>query len=103
MTPQRCELHIFGRFHARAGCEGDVAMAIREVVAATRLESGCLAIESFRATRDATLFFIHSRWLDADSFEAHAQLTHTRTFLTAVAPLLTHEHDVTRTTRIDNI
>jgi quinol monooxygenase YgiN len=103
MTSQRAELHVFGRFHARPGCESEVATALRAVVAATRLEPGCLAIESFRATRDATLFFIHSRWLDAAVFEGHAQLPHTRAFLASIAPLLTHEHDVTRTTRIDNV
>jgi quinol monooxygenase YgiN len=103
MTPQAAELHVFGRFHARPGCEGDVATALREVVEATRLEPGCLAIESFRATRDATLFFIHSRWRDAGVFEVHAQLPHTRAFLASIAPLLTHEHDVTRTTRIESV
>jgi quinol monooxygenase YgiN len=38
------ELFIFARFHARPGHEATVAEALREVIAPTRGEPGCLAI-----------------------------------------------------------
>ena len=57
------ELFIFGRFHARAGCEDDLGEAVRKVVANTNEEAGCLGIHGFRSIRDPRLFYIHSRWV----------------------------------------
>ena len=38
------ELYIFARFHAREGCEAEVAAALREVAAPSREEPGCLGL-----------------------------------------------------------
>ena len=91
------ELFIFARFHARAGQESAVADALGDVVGPTREEPGCLAIDAFRSTRDARLFYIHSRWKDEAAFEVHAGLPHTVRFLARVQPLIDHPLDVTRT------
>jgi quinol monooxygenase YgiN len=90
------ELTIFGRFHARAGQEGGVAQALREVAEPTRAEPGCLAYGAFRSTRDPQLFYVHSRWIDEAAFDRHAGLPHTVRFLTTVEPLIDHTLDVTR-------
>jgi quinol monooxygenase YgiN len=71
------ELFIFGRFHAREGEEEAVAAALREVVGASRIEAGCLAIAAFRSARDPRLHWVHSRWIDEAAFEAHIELPHT--------------------------
>jgi quinol monooxygenase YgiN len=92
-------LTIFGRFHARPGCEAAVAAAIAEVVPPTRAEPLCLGIEGYADTRDAALFFIHSRWPDEAAFEAHAALPHTVRFLETVRPLVDHPLDVRRARR----
>ena len=94
------ELAIFARFHARAGEERALAETLREVLAPTRAEPGCLAIDAFRSTRDARLFYIHSRWIDEAAFERHAELPHTVRFVERVAPLLDHALDVQRTERL---
>jgi quinol monooxygenase YgiN len=94
------ELFIFARFHARPGHEGAVAEAMRDVVAASREETGCLSIDAFRSTRDPRLFYIHSRWKDEAAFEYHAGLPHTRNFLERVEPLIDHPLDITRAGRI---
>jgi quinol monooxygenase YgiN len=90
------ELFIFARFHARPGQDGAVADALREVVTLSREETGCLSIHAFRSTRDARLFYIHSRWKDEGAFEHHAGLPHTRRFVERVEPLIDHPLDVTR-------
>ncbi|HEY2991308.1 MAG TPA: putative quinol monooxygenase [Methylomirabilota bacterium] len=90
------ELFIFARFHARPGQESAVAEALRDVVAPSRAEPGCLDIHAFRSTRDGRLFYIHSRWKDEAAFEHHATLPHTVRFLERVAPLIDHALDVTR-------
>jgi quinol monooxygenase YgiN len=94
------ELFVFARFHARPGNEAAVADAMRDCLAPTRAEPGCLSIQHFRSTRDPQLFYIHSVWKDEVSFERHAELPHTVRFLERVQPLIDHPLDVSRTERI---
>ncbi len=94
------ELFSFVRFHVRAGQERALEEALREIVPASREEAGCLEIHAFRSTRDAQLFYIHSRWKNEEAFELHATLPHTVKFLERARPLLDHPLDVTRTEKI---
>ena len=94
------DLFIFARFHAREGEAESVAAALRDVVAPTREEPGCVAIDAYRSTRDPALFYIHSRWIDEAAFDRHAGLPHTVRFLERVRPLIDHPLEVTRTTAI---
>jgi len=94
------ELVIFARFHARPGSESAVAEAMRDGLAPTREEPGCLSIHHFRSIRDPQLFYIHSRWKDEAAFEVHAGLPHTVRFLEQVEPLIDHPLAVARTVQI---
>jgi quinol monooxygenase YgiN len=94
------ELFIFARFHARPGHEAAVAEALRDVLAPTREEPGCLGIHAFRSVRDPRLFYIHSRWRGEAAFEHHAGLPHTVRFVARVEPLIDPPLDVTRAERI---
>jgi quinol monooxygenase YgiN len=96
MTGYQMELFIFARFHAREGQEAAVAAALQDVVGPSREEPGCLAIDAYRSTRNARLFYIHSRWLDEAAFETHALMPHTVRFIAHVAPLIDHQLEVTR-------
>jgi quinol monooxygenase YgiN len=90
------ELFIFGRFHAREGCEVAVAAALREVAGPSRAEEGCLSLQVYRSVRDSRLFYVHSRWVSEAAFDRHAELPHTVRFLERVQPLIDHPLDVTR-------
>jgi quinol monooxygenase YgiN len=90
------ELFIFARFHAREGEEANVGAAIREVLAPSRAEPGCVAIDGFASARDPRLFYIHSRWIDEAAFELHATLAHTVRFVERVTALIDHPLEVTR-------
>jgi quinol monooxygenase YgiN len=94
------ELYIFGRFLVRSGEESVVEEALREVVTATRAETGCLEVHGYRAVRNARLYYLHSRWKDVEVFEAHAKLPHTEKFLERVVGLLEEPRDVKRCERI---
>ena len=93
------ELFIFGKFHAREGCEDALGEAMRKVVLATREEPGCLEVHGFRSVRDPRLFYLHSHWADEASFDQHAKLPPALQFLQQVEALLDHPRDVSRTTR----
>ena len=92
--------YVFVRLHARAGEEGAVEQALREVNGPSRKEAGCLSFHTFRSMRDRRLFYIHSRWVDEAAFQAHAELPHTLRFLKRVDALLDQPRDVTRTEMI---
>lgn len=94
------ELYIFARFYARPGQEEAVESALRDTVAPSREEPGCVSIHAFRSVRDRRLFYIHSRWKDEATFEVHAGLPHTVRFIERVAPLIDHPLDVNRTEQI---
>jgi quinol monooxygenase YgiN len=90
------ELFIFARFHARPGSEEAVAAALRDVVAPSREEPGCLSIQAFRSIRDPQLHYIHSRWSGEAAFGYHASRPHTGRFLERMEPLLDHPPEITR-------
>lgn len=94
------ELYGFVRLHARAGEEGAVGEALREVVGVSREEEGCLSINAFRSLRDRQLFYIQSRWRDEGAFQKHGGLAHTVRFLEKVDALLDQPREVTRTEKI---
>jgi quinol monooxygenase YgiN len=94
------ELFIFARFHARPGHERAVEEALRDNLAPTREEPGCVSINLFRSIRDPRLFYIHSRFKDEAAFEHHAGLAHTVRMLARVEPLIDHALDVARAARI---
>jgi quinol monooxygenase YgiN len=91
------EQYVFVRLHAREGEEGAVEEALREVMAPSREEPGCLGFHLFRSMRDPRLFYIHSRWVDEAAFQQHAVLTHTEYFLKKVDALLDQPREVNRT------
>jgi len=90
------ELFIFARFNAREGQEAAVEACLREVVAPSRAEAGCLAIAAYRCVRNPRLFWIHSRWIDEAAFETHVEQPHTVRFVERVQELIDHPLDVTR-------
>lgn len=94
------ELFIFARFRARPGNEAAVADALRDVLAPTRQEEGCVSIHAFRSVREPRLFYVHSCWRHEAAFDLHAGLPHTVRFVERVEPLIDHPLDVTRTVRI---
>jgi quinol monooxygenase YgiN len=94
------EQFVFVRLHAREGEEKAVEEALREVMAPSREETGCLSFHLFRSVRDPRLFYIHSQWADAAAFQRHSNLPHTERFLKKVDALLDQSRDVARTEMI---
>ena len=94
------ERHGFVRLHAREGQEAAVEEAMREVMAGSRKEAGCLDFHIFRSMRDRRLFFIHSKWASDEAFAEHGKLPHTLRFLERVDALLDQPREVARTERI---
>ena len=90
------QLFFFARFHVRVGSESAAEEALRAVLAPTRAEPGCLAINAFRSTQDHWLFIIHSRWIDEAAFDLHASLPHTVHFIERMQSLIDSPAEFTR-------
>lgn len=90
MTEGSREVFVFARFHALPGKRAEVRQAMFEVQGPTRREPGCLDYAAFHSVRDPDEFYIHSRWRDRATFDAHAELPHTVRFVETVGPLLDH-------------
>ena len=93
-------MHFFVRFEPRLGKEDAFREELLRVVAITRTEPACLAIDAFESQREPLLFAIHSEWRDEAAFELHAGLPHTVRFLQAAEELLTHPIEGLRTRRL---
>jgi len=85
---QGCGLFIFVTLHAVPGREEELATAMREVIASTREEPGCKVIGGYRSCVDASLFYIHSRWLDDAALASHNTAPHTVGFIESTKALL---------------
>ena len=85
---QDSELFIFVTLQATPGKEELLATAMREVLARTRAESGCLSIGGYRSCVDATLCYIYSHWVDDAALKNHQSLPHTVRFLESTKALL---------------
>ena len=91
------ELFSFVRFHVGAANGSTAEEALRNVLAASRKEAGCLGMNIFRSIRDPRLFYIHSHWTNEDAFEKHASMPHTVLFLEQMDSLIDQPRDVART------
>jgi quinol monooxygenase YgiN len=91
------ELFFFAKFSVRRECEPAAEQALRNVLAPSRAEPGCLDIHAYRSTTDPRLFYIHSHWIDESAFDLHARLPHTVHFIEQMESLIDHPFDMTRT------
>lgn len=90
------ELEVTTRFRARSGEENALADAIMAILPPVRKESNCLSVRAYRATEDARLFFITSRWSEDGAYERHHNLPHTRAFLEQVGAMVSEPIASTR-------
>ena len=96
----RIKIYIFAKFQVLAGTEGEAGAALEEVLGPTRNEPGCLSIHAFRALRDGSLFYIHSKGRDEQAFEVHARRPHTVRLRERLEACIDHPFEVTRTQQI---
>lgn len=82
---------LVATYRARAGRGDAVAEAMREVVAQTREESGCLLYFVNRSRDDPDTFVIYEHYRDEDAINAHRASGHFQEIVVSrVIPLLEH-------------
>jgi quinol monooxygenase YgiN len=76
------ELSVVAVLVAREGSEDVVRTALRDLVAPTRGEEGCLAYELFESAASPGTFVTQERWRGQDDLAAHLQTAHVQQALT---------------------
>lgn len=90
-------LHIIASIHAAVEREMAVESALVALLAPSRAESGCLAMDAFRSLDDERLFYIHSQWQDEAAFQRHTALPHAVAFMGEVTALIDRPIEAIRT------
>lgn len=79
---------VIARMRAKPNQPDELRVALDELVAATRQESGCSAYDLHVGADDPTLFVIHEVWASREHLQAHGQTDHIAAFRERAASLL---------------
>ena len=87
-------------FSVRPERAGDFAAALTTLVAATRLEDGCLQFDPHRHPGEPGRFLLFERWASREALDAHGQTDHLNAFVTAAGPMWTGKPAITEWARL---
>lgn len=93
-------LDVFIRFEPKPGKNKELLDELTRVIPPSRAEPGCVRINLYESTREPLTYFIHSEWIDAQAFEIHAEMTHTRHFRDQLPELMANPFQAVRTSQI---
>jgi quinol monooxygenase YgiN len=86
---------VIARFRVVAGGEVHAMRAAGAVVAATRLEDGCLNYDLHQSAADPRDFMFHENWVSREDLDRHSRSDHIAAWRAAVGPVLDGEFDIT--------
>ena len=80
-------LYIVSYLEATSASQGQVAMMLKELAAASRKE-GAVRYEALQRTPESNQFLLLEIWKDQRALDAHTAAAHTKRFRDQIAPLL---------------
>ena len=69
-------LTVIAKFQAKPGQEEAYKEELREMLAPSRAEAGCLNYDVFQSNDDPAIFFTYENWTGKDVPDAHMQTPH---------------------------
>jgi quinol monooxygenase YgiN len=79
---------FLARINAVAGREDGVAQALKDLVAPSRAEEGCVLYDACQMVEDRTQFVVLEEWASQEALEVHMKTPHFRGFLSKVGEAL---------------
>jgi quinol monooxygenase YgiN len=79
-------IFVIAQAIAKKGKEREAEQALRDMVAPTRAEPGCILYNLYLA-EESGLFFFYEQWANSDALKSHTETSHYRKLL-EVAPNL---------------
>ncbi|MBW4579525.1 MAG: antibiotic biosynthesis monooxygenase [Tildeniella nuda ZEHNDER 1965/U140] len=74
------QLTIVAKIEAKPGSEDQVYQELRNLIAPTQAESGCLNYDLHRSIENPALFVFYENWTNRELWEAHMQSVHIKGF-----------------------
>ncbi len=81
-------INLFGEITAKDGCETELSQALKEMLAPSRDESGCVEYRITQSTETPTLFLTFETFESIEDMESHLASDHFQALLKKVENLL---------------
>lgn len=81
MASKTSEIVVLATAKAKSGKEADLERALREVMAATRAQRGCLQFELYRSAQEPEVITAFERWSSIEDHERYLQGDHVETLM----------------------
>ncbi|GIX50286.1 MAG: antibiotic biosynthesis monooxygenase [Limisphaera sp.] len=94
-------LIVIASIQARPGRENDLEQALRDLVAPTRHEPGCIRYDLHRSQDRPGRFLFYEVWTDRAHLEEHLRRPHLQAFLARVPELVEGEPELTFWEQVD--
>ena len=89
------EVTVVVRIKAKAGSEDRVRQELRNILAPTRVEKGCINFDMHQSPDDESLFLFHENWESEDDLNRHLEAPHIRRWLGLADELLAEPMELT--------
>lgn len=94
-------IHVFATVTPQAEHLAAAEQILREAVAQSRQEPGCLRYDLFKTVQGAPAFQFFETYVDQAALAAHAQSAHFQTLKDKITPLLAAPIAISITTAVD--
>ena len=92
---------VVATMRSKAGRESEVRDVLRELVAVTRAETGCLLYDLHVREGDPTLFMFYERWESDAALDAHLTSPHVGDAFAKLGELLESSPEILRFVRVE--
>jgi quinol monooxygenase YgiN len=89
-------VRVIARIRTRRERETTVEVALKQLIAPSRAEPGCLRYELYRGVEDRGLFLIDEEWASEAALDAHAKSPHITKVLAEAGPFLAEPPEIVR-------
>ena len=81
-------VNVVAKIKAKAGEQGKVEQALRDIMPKVREEEGTLSYTLSKSQGDPTMLLVLEKYKDMDAFLAHSSTPYVAEMIVAIAPLL---------------
>jgi quinol monooxygenase YgiN len=92
---------VIARIVAKPGQEGRVRSELRDLLAPTRVEEGCINYDMHESASDPAAFLFHESWRSQGDLDRHFQTPHLQRWLRISEELLAEPLDVSVWRKVD--
>lgn len=93
-------LTVIARMRAKAGQEARLRQELKELLAPTRAEAGCVTYDLHESNTEPGLFVFYEIWKSGADLDAHFETPHMTALHTKVPELVEGPIDLTKCTKL---